>query len=319
MPVITIFVRHKPGCKWEDEEFAKGCRCRKHFRWSQGGKQFRRAAGTRSWAEAEEQKRNLEAQLSGKLLPEAAATQTLEHAITVFKADKKNQGLTADIQGRYSRELARLQTFCEGHSVFTVQGITRELLVSYQSTWPDLYESSNTRLAVQARLRNFLRFCFDSKWLDRVPKTSRIKVDEVPTLPLNTKEYERLLKAVPVAFPDSVKAARVRGLVQCMRFSGLAIRDTVTLRQSELVHDHKKKLYRIVTSRQKTGTHVSVPIPPAVAKEILAVVNGNPEYIFWNTGNGTETTAVSHWQHDLRKLFREAGITGYVTHSPWIS
>src|SRR5437588_7625131 len=129
--VITIFVRLKPGCKWVGEEFAKSCRCRKHFRWYQSGKQFRRKAGTRSWAEAEEQKRKLESQLSGKPLPEADATQTLDYAITVFKSDKANQGLTADIQRRYARELARLQAFCERQGVFTVQGITRELLVAY--------------------------------------------------------------------------------------------------------------------------------------------------------------------------------------------
>jgi len=93
-----------------------------------------------------------------------------------------------------------------------------------------------------------------------------------------------------------------------MRWSGLAIRDAVTLRRDEIIHDRAKKLYRIVTARQKTGTHVSVPLPPAVAKEILAVLNGNDTYIFWSTGTGKEQSAVTNWQHDLRKLFRDAGI-----------
>jgi len=311
-PVITIFVRHSPGCKWAGDEFAKTCRCRKHFRWSQNGKQFRRKAGTRSWAEAEEQKRKLEAELSGKPLPEADATQTLDYAITVFKSDKENQGLTADIRGRYARELARLQSFCEGRGVFTVQGITRELLVDYQSTWAELYPSTNTRLSVQARLRNFLRFCYDSKWLDRIPKTSRIKAEEAPTLPLTKKEFERLLKKIPGTFSGHHrfapgKPATVRALVQLMRWSGLAIRDAVTLRRDEIIFDKPKKLYRIVTARQKTGTHVSVPVPPKVAKELLAVLNGNPTYVFWS-GNGKEQSAVTHWQDDMRTLFKAAGI-----------
>jgi integrase/recombinase XerD len=50
-----------------------------------------------------------------------------------------------------------------------------------------------------------------------------------------------------------------------------------------------------------------VPIPPAVAEEILAVANGNPVYVFW-TGNGKETSAVTNWQHDIRALFKNAGI-----------
>jgi site-specific recombinase XerD len=306
-PVITIFVRHSGGCKWAGDEFCKRCTCRKHFRWTQNGKQFRRKAGTRSWAEAEEGKRRLEAQLSGKPVPETTG-QSIEEAIRVFQADKANQGISPDVIGKYTRELARLQTFAEGKNVFTVAGLSRELLIAYQATWEALYPSSNTRQMVQARLKNFLRFCYDSKWLERVPRLSTIKADEAPTLPLTAKEYAHLLATVPKSFPDSAKAARVRGLVQTMRWSGLAIRDAVTLRRDEIIHDKGKKLYRIVTARQKTGTHVSVPIPPEVAKEILAVLNGNSAYVFWSTGTGREQSAVTNWQHDLRKLFRDAGI-----------
>ena len=46
-PVITIFVRHTPGCKYAGDEFCKRCNCRKHLRWSLGGEQHRKQAGTR--------------------------------------------------------------------------------------------------------------------------------------------------------------------------------------------------------------------------------------------------------------------------------
>jgi site-specific recombinase XerD len=92
-----------------------------------------------------------------------------------------------------------------------------------------------------------------------------------------------------------------------MRWSGLSIRDAVTLERNEIIHEPKRKLYRIVTSRQKTGTHVSVPIQVDVAKEVLAVLNGNPRYVFWS-GNGLETTALGKWHRDIADLFREAKI-----------
>jgi site-specific recombinase XerD len=313
-PLITIFVRHAADCKYAGDEFEKRCKCRKHFRWSQTvdgkSKQFRRKAGTRSWAEADEQKRRLEDQLAGRVPSEPSSEgRTLTDAIEVFKADKKNQGFGDDVLNKYARELDRLRTFVEARRVFTVAGLSRELLIDYKSEWDALYPSSNTRQMVQARLKNFLRFCYDSQWLDRVPRLSSIKADEVPTLPLSAAEYTKLLKTVPVSFPDSAKAARVRALVQLMRWSGLAIRDTVTLRREEIIHDSAKKLYRIVTARQKTGTHVSVPIPPEVAKEVLDVLNGNLLYVFWSTGKGKEQSAVTNWQHDIRKLFKDAGIT----------
>jgi len=87
-----------------------------------------------------------------------------------------------------------------------------------------------------------------------------------------------------------------------MRHSGLAIRDAVTLETGEIQRDVRKKLTRVTTARQKTGTHVSVPLPPEVAAEILGLLNGN-RYVFW-TGSGLETSAVTNWQHDLRTLFR---------------
>ena len=65
-PLITIFVRHSAGCKYAGDEFTKRCNCKKHVRWSQNGRQHRLRTGSRSWAGAEEKKRELEAQLSGR-------------------------------------------------------------------------------------------------------------------------------------------------------------------------------------------------------------------------------------------------------------
>jgi integrase/recombinase XerD len=307
-PLITIFVRHSAGCKYAGDEFEKRCNCRKHFRWTQSGKQHRRKAGTRSWGEAEGLKRALEDQLAGRAPAEPTDARTLFDAIEVFKSDKKNQGITPDVLNKYARELDRLRAFAEARKVFTVAGLSRELLIDYHAEWETLYPSSNTRQMVQARLKNFLRFCFDSEWLDRVPRLSPIKADAAPTMPLTDKEYKKLLATVPVSFPDSTKTRRVRALIRLMRHSGLAIRDAATLRRDELIRDGARKFYRVVTARQKTGTHVSVPIPPDLAQELLSVLNGNAVYIFW-TGNGEERTAVSHWQDDFRKLFRDANIT----------
>ena len=61
----------------------------------------------------------------------------------------------------------------------------------------------------------------------------------------------------------------MHALFQLMRWCGLAIRDALTLKRGEMQLDKAKKLYRIVTARQKTGTHVSVPIPPEIAEELL--------------------------------------------------
>ena len=312
-PVITIFVRHTPGCKWEGEEFAKGCRCRKHFRWSQAGKQYRRKAGTRSWGEAEEQKRRLEDQLAGRTPEVKDDARTVQNAIEVFLEDKKVQGLTASVMGKYTRELARLREYCERNNVYTVQGITRELLTRFCATWPDVYPSTYTRAKVRERVRSFLRYCYEAQWLARIPTLPKMKIVEPPTLPLSDAEYKRLLAAIGNAVTKD-RRAQVHALIQLMRWSGLAIRDALTLKRTEIIEDKVKGIHRIVTARQKTGTHVSVPIPPAVAKELLAVLNGNPEYVFWS-GEGEEESITKSWSKlYLAPLFEAAKLSsnGYL-------
>jgi integrase/recombinase XerD len=266
---------------------------------------YRRSAKTRSWAQAEETKRELEDSFKAGGRPEVIeeTRKTIENAIELFLMERKTAGLNASVVKKYERELERFRQFFEARSKFFPADINLETLVQYRGTWDDLYPSSLTRQQVQTRLRRFLRFCHNGGWLERVPTLSAITADEPPTMPLSPAEYTKLLAEIPKKF-EGVKAARVRALVQLMRHSGLAIRDAVTLQQSEIKRDEKKKLVRVVTKRQKTGTHVSVPLPPAVASEILAVKNGT-DYLFW-TGGGLETSAVTNWQHDLRTLFRSA-------------
>lgn len=295
-PSITIFVRHSEGCKYAGDEFCKRCNCRKHFRWTQNGEQYRKKAGTRSWAEAEILKRELEDQLAGR----APARETLDgvksiqDAVDAFMQEKRLKGIGKELIDRYQRELDRFQKFLEGEKLYTVKGITRELLSRFVGTWETLYPSSCTRFNARTRLITFLKFCYDSGWLDRVPKMPEILVDYPETEPLTEDEVKRLLLAPYKVFKNEKTADRVHALFLLMRWSGLAIRDALTLEKSELVRD---KVYRIVTARQKTGVHVSVPIPENVAKVLLKVLNGNPKYFFWS-GVGNPSSMSRSWATD---------------------
>ena len=325
-PVITIFVRHgndangKP-CRYADDEFSRHCNCRKHFRWTQNGTQHRRKAGTRSWEEAEEIRRQLQDQLAGRT-PETRAAdnvRAVSEAVGIFIKDKNVQGVTAGVIKKYTLELERLSQYCERQGVYTVQGITRELLTGFCGTWETLYPSSCTRSKVRERVSGFLNYCFEAQWIPRKPPLPRINVDSSPTMPLTAEEYTRLLDALYVATPrrwDGKRStqgltpamrARLHALLQLMRWSGLAIRDAVTLERAKIQHDSERGVYRVTTSRQETGVHVSVPIPADVAKEMLALTNENPRYLFW-TGESGETIAKTWASRYIRPLFEAADI-----------
>ena len=128
-------------------------------------------------------------------------------------------------------------------------------------------------------------------------------------MPLTAEEYTGLLNAVyEVEARWSFGTRRkIHALFQLMRWSGLAIQDALTLERGELKHDQKRGIYRIVTSRQKTGVHVSVPVPSAVAKELLEVLNGNPKYFFW-TGEGDPKTLTNDYGRYIRPVFEAAGL-----------
>ncbi len=306
-PIITIFVRHAADCKYDGDEFCKRCNCRKHLRWTFAGKQHRKKAGTRSWSEAEDVKRRLEAQLRGDPPPADSTVMDIRSALDKFIRSKEGQGISPDVVERNRRELTRFAGFAERYGIFTIPGVTLDLLTEYRATWVDTYPSSLTRALVQKRLRGFLRFCVDSGWLIQVPKLTPIKTDEPPTMPLTDAEYASLLTAVPLEFPNGL-GKRIRAVIQLMRWSGLSVRDAVTLRRNQLLLDAAKSMYRIVTARQKTGTHVSVPIPPDVAQEVLAACD-HPVYLLWqNTKEGTARQAGHSTSIAITKVFERAGI-----------
>jgi site-specific recombinase XerD len=303
-PVVTIYVRHAKGCKYAGDDFARRCKCRKHLRWIVNGKRYRKQAGTRSWEEAEHLKHSLEDQLSGRTVDSSTDAKSLADAIDVFLTDKRVQGLSASGMGKYTRELERLRTFCEQRSLFTVQGITRDLLTEFAGTWEALYPSSFTRSKLRERYKTFLKYCYQAQWLPRIPQLPKIKVDVPPTMPLTEKEYERLLNNVSVLH-DPTSRIRCRGLFQLMRWSGLALGDALTLRRNQLTCAND--VYRVTTSRQKTGTDVSVPLPPEVAKEILAVPNAlSTDYLFWS-GQSTRESLTTRWTvRYIRPVFEAA-------------
>ena len=312
VPVVTIFVRHSSNCPHRDE-FFKRCNCWKHLRWSHNGKQYRKATRSKTWAGAERAKKEIELSYENATLGKPAQPDeavSIERAIQLFLQDKTGQNMESVTLRKYRRELGRFQQFCNRQGRYFLQEVRLPDLTEFRSTWEQEYPSSITRQKVQERLRAFLRYALNAGLIPRNPAAamSTIKVDVPPTLPLDADQYKALLAAVPEVFSESVRAVRVQALIRCMRFTGLAIGDAVTLEREKIRWDADREVWRVVTSRAKTGVDVSVPIPPDVARELVDVANGNPNYVFWNSGAGQPETAVKKWHKDLHAVFIEAGL-----------
>jgi integrase len=188
--------------------------------------------------------------------------------------------------------------------IFTLAGVNREVIIQFCKGWSVQFPSVLTRQKLRERYRSFFNFCISNGWLDRAPEWPKILGNSTaPTLPLTDEQYADLLNAVPkiVKAPADAKVQnqtheywckRVRGLFQLMRWSGLSIMDALTLERTKLTH--KGGRYRIVTSRTKTGTDVSVVLPPEIATELLDIPNDNDKYFFWS-GQGEPKSICGNW------------------------
>ena len=137
----------------------------------------------------------------------------------------------------------------------------------------------------------------------------KIKVVQVPTDYFPPDEFERIMAATYIRRGErgggDVKAnqARLRTMTLLMRWSGLRIRDAVTLERHRL-HGDSLLLYQA-----KTGTPY-VLLPPHVVELLQDVPPGpkpNRRYFFWS-GNGDPKSAVADWQRSYRRLFKSADI-----------
>ena len=98
--------------------------------------------------------------------------------------------------------------------------------------------------------------------------------------------------------------------MELMRWTGLRIRDAVTLEKKRLALDPNTGMSSVMVYQKKTGDPVYCPIPPDVAAMLLDVPasqkgNTKATYFFW-TGEGLAKTVTSNWQRSYVKLFKLA-------------
>ena len=263
---------------------------------------FRKTARTTKWDAAYELARRVEKQLDGQGNgtngPSPSYSTSVKEAVDAYLADKRAQKLSPDTIKKlelYFRK--QMLAWCDAHEVSNIEQLDLTRLREWRSTWKDAALSSKKK---QERVIGFFHFCQSSGWISGNParSLSRIKVTQKPTDYFTPAEMDRIIEATH----HIRNGDRLRVLIELMRWSGLSIRDAVTLERSRLNEYDQILLYRA-----KTGVPVFVTLPPDVAKILRKVTNSNPRYFFW-TGNGNPKTAVADWQRSFRRLFEKVDL-----------
>ena len=307
--IVVVYTRHAGTCPHKSNESYARCDCSKWMRWSRDGRQHRQAAGTRSWGIAEKAATEQQRRLDSDETPaasEAPSTPTIAAWAETFITNKQNKGVGPATERKIRHHLGTLEQFMSARSKFFPQAVTVADVVEYRASW-STWKSGVTKAKAQQNIRSFVKFVGRADLLpvlDTIIKSEEDNARLAPR-PFSEAELKELLAQVPVTFPDTVKAARVTALIHCMVSTGLAIRDNVQLEKSH-IRDGWLKIKR-QKMKKKEGGKVQQKLDAALHKELLAVTNGNPRYVFWS-GEGTAVSAVTNWQNDLRILMKAAGV-----------
>ena len=341
--LLSVFTRHSTTCRFSRDRACRRCNCPKWVGGQVNGYYFRQSAKTRQWAEAEEVRVKLEEALIKGLPPFGTAVAagsapanphsgrspagvpdgvpeprvpkprprvTVAQAVEAYLADAVSRSVE-------SSTLKKLETiFRKQFLAWTrVEGIEYldelelDTLLNFRNTWED---GPLAKQKKQSRVIGFFWACVRRRYLTENPAIGlgKIKVVQIPTDYFPPDEFERIIAATYIRRGDrgggDVKAnqTRLRTMTLLMRWSGLRIRDAVTLERHRLNGDS------LLLYQAKTGTPVYVPLPPHVVEALEDIPPGpkpNPRYFFWS-GNGDPKSAVADWQRSYRRLFKSADI-----------
>lgn len=262
----------------------------------------------------------------------------VEEAVEAYLADSKARGgsegtmtkkeswykarTTKD--GLEASKSSSLLSYCDKKGIRFLYELTIEAMLDFRSTWKvgDLVRHKR-----QCSLIGFFWFCERLEWYDRNYATKiteglgKINVKKTQTGYFMPDQYKAILDATylysdkpsvdrHLATPITDGGKRIRALMELMRWTGLRIRDAVTLERRKLTFENGR--WRVIVYQRKTGEDVFCPVPPHVAEMLNTIPasqkgNTNEHYFFW-TGNGKEKTIVTNWQRSFGKLFKLTGL-----------
>ncbi len=296
--MLTQYRRHLKTCDHRGEGRAwHRCKCPVWVEGTLSQVYYRESLNTGNWEKAGEILREWEARGKVAPAPELGLT-TIEQACTEFLRDAAARELREPTLYKYRLLFRRLAEFAGDRGIRYIAELDLGMVRAFRASWLDHNLAALKKLE---RLRAFFRFCQDSKWTPDNPARllKNPKITQAPTMPFSRDQVASILRATS-DYPDRSNAPRVRALVLLLRYSGLRIRDAVTLGR-ERIRDGRLFVYTA-----KTGTAVWCPLPPFVI-EALESLAGRGDYFFWS-GESKPKSAVGDWQRSLGRLFRLAGV-----------
>lgn len=317
-PDVTVYTRHAATCAVTDPHHKK-CGCPKWLYIKATQKRISAKTTVWSVAEEKAQALRDGYNPLKRRVAELEQVQERKRVLIQFAIERwlpSNKRAPSTLKG-YSATLRDMREFLANRGVFYLHEITPDHLLDWTASPAWTRQATGYNRTRRIHLVVFFGFCIRRmKWLSSdqdpsggLPSYGSAEIE--PVIPFERDEYEAILDATErfdqartscwCGHPEHgvegcqvrtvrggkcrcvgkiVTGARLRTFIQVMRWSGLAIRDTVILHRSRLSKDDVLQVRRI-----KTRTPVTVPLPHAVADElrnIPPVAGSHPDYFFGN-------------------------------------
>ena len=166
---------------------------------------------------------------------------------------------------KYRLMLRHLEEFAANKGFRFLKEFDSDGLRQFRDSWQ---LAPRTALKKLERVKAFFRFAVESNWIASSPaKVVRgpANIRDTHKLPFEPSEMERILQACLQVRIQNFSNQEVLAFVLLLRYSGLRIGDASMLTAERFKGDD---LYLYT---QKSGTHVYVPLPPAVMNTIRGI------------------------------------------------
>ena len=283
---MIIWRRHQSPCESTDRLDPK-CGCCIYHEYRVNGKRFRRTLKTKNWQKALAIARKNEIDGVKKDIP------TIEQACEKYLQDAQARQLREPTLYKFKLLFRQLKKFTDDKGIVFISEITIDDLRRFRAGW--LNKNFAARKKLEAT-RAFFRFCNISGWLASNPADALKpgRTTDLKIVPITREEFDKVLKACD-SYPNKRNAARLKAMILVMRYTGLRIRDVVTLRKD---HIRDGKLF---LRTAKTGTNVFCPLPKVVL-DALTRIDARGDFYFWS-GQSKPKSVVGDYQRALRRLF----------------
>jgi integrase/recombinase XerD len=328
--MLTTFRRHLNHCGHprQDRSYRR-CHCPIHVEGKLGKDFIRKALGTTNWELA--QRQVSEAEARGRWdAPEEKRMVTVADAIADFLRDAEHgRRLSPKTLEKYELLLRQLKEFAASKGIRFLKEFDVTLIREFREGWRATRDAdlkleervgrarplaARTALKRLESLRAFFRFAVDSQWADKNPakQIQAPKPRETQKLPFSPAEIERIYAAclqVNLEWgvhndPLPITNDKLLTFTLLLRHSGLRIGDAVMLTVDRIFDDQKLYLY----TQKGTGTHVCVPLPPALIDRLKRLPLRHGRYFFLGPESMNVDAIAEVWRRKLHRAFVKAGV-----------